>query len=698
MIQLYGLSNLIGAVTNLAIALFVYVKSNRSKLSKVWALFTFCVAIYGFGAYMAVTAQNYDYAFFWWQVSYVGVILLPALFLHFVFSFLEIKKPILINTVYIVTFAIWIANILSKNLFIGHVTLLFTNSRIYKPAWWVYPPGPLHIFHTLVLYFGLLTYAIIVLLKSYRKASPFKQNQIKYFSIAMILGFAGGGTSYLPCFGINLYPVLNITVPLYTFIIAYAIIRHQLMDIFVVIKKTLVFAILFAAVLGIFIGITVLTQELIVGGRLIGLAMSSIIIILAVRPLEDFLVKVTDKYLFQKKYDYKQVLKSFIDEVITVLSLDRIIESTIELLDKTLHPDTSDILLFNKYEDKYVSYKALKHNEILTIDNSAQMVTFLKSTKDTFSMENSDTTAISTTLKKEMEGLKARLVIPLMLHDDLIGIMLLGKKKSDEKYNKEDLDIMRDLARTEAVAIGNAQLFAETAQNERRAAIGTLAAGINHEIGNPLNIINTKMQVYLMSIDRGLYKDKKPEAVIDKSKDIMETCLQQTTRISDITKKLSNFAKPSKEFRPELTDIEEQIEETLSVVGHELELERIEIRKEIEKQLPKILADTRQVQQIFFNLIKNAAQAIKERGTIEIKAYLNGKEIKIDISDTGQGIPEGKLEKIYDPFFTTKEPAKGTGLGLSIVRQLVWRNKGDIKVKSKIGKGTTFTLTFSTTG
>jgi len=254
---------------------------------------------------------------------------------------------------------------------------------------------------------------------------------------------------------------------------------------------------------------------------------------------------------------------------------------------------------------------------------------------------------------------------------------------------------LMDLARTEAVAIGNAQLFAETAQNERRAAIGTLAAGINHEIGNPLNIINTKIQVFLMSIERGMYKDKKPEEIIDEAKEIMGLCLQQSTRISDITKKLSSFAKPSKEFKPELTDIEEQIDETLAVIGHDLEIDRIEINKNIKKPLPKILSDKRQVQQIFFNIIKNAGQAIKDKGVIDINAYGSPEgAVIIEISDTGEGIPSEKLGRIYEPFFTTKDPGKGTGLGLSIVRQLVWRNKGEINVKSSVGHGTTITITF----
>ncbi|MFA6321538.1 MAG: ATP-binding protein [Candidatus Omnitrophota bacterium] len=469
------------------------------------------------------------------------------------------------------------------------------------------------------------------------------------------------------------------------------------MDIEVIIKKTLVFTSLFTIVFGIFVSVALLVQQLIgAGNNMIGFAISSILIILIVRPLEDVLTNITNKYLFQKKYDYKQILKAFLDEVITVLSLDTIAKSTLELLDKALHPEIAVILLLNRFEDKYNSYQSLGQVPEISWDNKAVIPSFLKTTKDLLSIEKSSTaTKVPDELKEEMGKYAAKIAIPLMLHNDMIGIILMGKKKSDEEYTQDDIDILTDLARTESVAVGNAQLFADTAQNERRAAIGTLAAGINHEVGNPLNIINTKMQVYLMSLERGLYKDKKPEEIIAEAGEIMKVCLQQTTRISEITKKLSSFAKPSKDFKPELTDIEEQIDDTLAVVGHDIELERIEIKKNIQKPLSKILSDKRQVQQILFNIIRNAGQAIKEKGVIEISAVDSSDgNVKIEISDTGHGIPEDKMDKIYEPFFTTKEPGKGTGLGLSIVRQLVWRNKGDIKVRSKVGEGTTFTITF----
>ena len=132
----------------------------------------------------------------------------------------------------------------------------------------------------------------------------------------------------------------------------------------------------------------------------------------------------------------------------------------------------------------------------------------------------------------------------------------------------------------------------------------------------------------------------------------------------------------------------------LALVSYDLKLEKIQVIKEVPPDLPPIVVDRRQLQEVLFNLVRNAGQAILPPGTVWVRARLAEGQVRIEIEDTGSGIPPDKLEKIYDPFFTTKEPGKGTGLGLFIVRQIVERNKGRITVESPIGKGTTFFLDF----
>jgi two-component system NtrC family sensor kinase len=304
-------------------------------------------------------------------------------------------------------------------------------------------------------------------------------------------------------------------------------------------------------------------------------------------------------------------------------------------------------------------------------------------------------------IEEIIDKLNAELIIPMVLHDEVMGVLSLGKKKSDEDYAQDDLDILLPLAKTLAIAISNAKLFdelgktqAEAAQREKMAVIGTLSAGINHEICNPLGIARGQCEAFLLNIKDGLYQDKDPHELLDKAKEIMTKVIKETDRATAITRKLSSFAKPAK-GDAELVDIAKEIEEVLSLVSYELKLEKIDIEKRLATDLPKILVDRKQFQEVLFNLIRNAGQAIGEKGRITVTAKEIKSNVVIDIRDTGSGIPEDKIKELFNPFFTTKEPGKGTGLGLFIVRQVVEKNGGRIYLKeTTLGEGTTFTLEF----
>jgi signal transduction histidine kinase len=556
--------------------------------------------------------------------------------------------------------------------------------------------GPLYILFTGFFYWCTL-HSFIIAVKKYRVSFGNAKKQIGAFLLATGIAYSGGGTLFLQAFKVPLPSYGIFLILAYVIIIGYAIHKYKFLDIELIIRKSIVFAGMFAFAFGVFVAIALLVSQFIAGGsNMLSFAISAFIITFLLRPIETLLINATDKFLFQKKYEYKEIIKKFIDEVVTELNINEIISSTLKLLDQALHPYAAAIFILNKLEDKYQLYSAYgleDKNIILTSDS--KLVTFLKKYHNPAVIKQIDgIAAVNSAIAPEMTSLKAVLVLPLMLHDDLIGFISLGRKKSDEEYTKDDLDVLQDLARTESIAAGNAQLLAEAAQAERRAAIGTMAAGINHEIGNPLNIINTKIQLFLAGVKRGLYQDKPKDEIVQECQNILNDTINQTNRIADITRRLSNFAKPSKEFKPESLIVLQEIEEALFMAGHELELDRIKINKEISAGSDRILADRREIQQIFFNIIRNAAQAIEGSGAIAIRV-LSAKDgkVHIEIEDTGEGIPEDKIQRIFEPFFTTKG-VKGTGLGLSIVRQLVWRNKGEISFKSQPGAGTTFILEF----
>ncbi|MBU1037494.1 MAG: GHKL domain-containing protein, partial [Candidatus Omnitrophica bacterium] len=238
----------------------------------------------------------------------------------------------------------------------------------------------------------------------------------------------------------------------------------------------------------------------------------------------------------------------------------------------------------------------------------------------------------------------------------------------------------------------------EAAQKEKMAIIGTLSAGINHEICNPLGIARGQCEAFLLNMKDGLYQDKSSEDLLLRAQQIMAKVIRETDRATAITKKLSSFAKPAR-GDVELVDISEELDEVFGLVRYELRLDKIAFEKNIAGDLPRILVDKKQFQEVLFNLLRNAGQAIDDRGRISVAAREAAGKVVIDIQDTGSGIDQDKIKELFNPFFTTKDPGKGTGLGLFIVRQVVEKNGGRIYMKdTKVGSGTTFTVEFPVSG
>lgn len=225
----------------------------------------------------------------------------------------------------------------------------------------------------------------------------------------------------------------------------------------------------------------------------------------------------------------------------------------------------------------------------------------------------------------------------------------------------------------------------ELLHKERLASMGQLAAGVAHEINNPLGTILLFSEV--------MYKEMDPA---DPRRDDLKMIINETTRCKNIVADLLNFAR-QQEVIAQDTDLHALIEEVLEGISFQPVFEEVEIVLDYDPDLPKIMADPAQLRQVFINLLNNAAEAMPEGGKIMIATRpVQGKWVEIKISDTGCGIPEENLGRLFTPFFTTKL-GKGTGLGLSIVYGIIKIHSGQISVQSQVGIGTTFTITLPVT-
>ncbi len=262
-------------------------------------------------------------------------------------------------------------------------------------------------------------------------------------------------------------------------------------------------------------------------------------------------------------------------------------------------------------------------------------------------------------------------------------------------------------------------------QSEKMASIGQLAAGVAHEINNPTGFVSSNLKTLsdyqddiaeLIGKYHGLIEHLKSEAandtvpgviqsnvaeivgfekdidvefLLEDIVDLIGDCREGTDRIKKIVIDLKDFAHPGEEVI-QSTDINNGLESTLNVVNNEIKY-KATVHKDF-GDIPPVKGVPQQLNQVFMNILVNAAQAIEKKGDIHIKTRLVERNVHITIGDTGCGISEENLKKIFDPFFTTKDIGKGTGLGMNIAYNIIQKHQGTIEVRSEIGKGTTFTI------
>ncbi len=213
----------------------------------------------------------------------------------------------------------------------------------------------------------------------------------------------------------------------------------------------------------------------------------------------------------------------------------------------------------------------------------------------------------------------------------------------------------------------------------KMAALGELAAGVAHEINNPLTGVLTFSSLLLKKVDENHPWRRD-----------LETIVQQTSRCRNIVKGLLDFARQRKPDKKQW-DIHTLIDRTISLVEKQARFQNIQILKDFKTDLPSLFLDGDQIQQVFMNIILNAGDAMAGKaGTLRIKTESRDGKAEISFTDTGPGISRDHLSKLFDPFFTTKETGKGTGLGLAISYGIIQSHGGDIQVESEAGKGATF--------
>lgn len=303
-----------------------------------------------------------------------------------------------------------------------------------------------------------------------------------------------------------------------------------------------------------------------------------------------------------------------------------------------------------------------------------------------------------------LPGLDCRsgIAVPLVHHGKVLGAVLIADRHV-ARFTESDLWVLRSIGEQAALAVRNVQLYEELGRyardlearvetrtialreaNERLrraeklAALGTLAAGIAHEVNNPLQPVLTSLEMTIESLDEGQPPDR----------ELLEVAEREVRRIQRLVARLLGFARPDRQGMVAL-DLNSLVGEVLALASKQLQHSHVAVETDL-TVIPTVSGNTDQLKQVMLNLVINAMQAMPDGGTLTIRTFRRSSNVGLSVTDTGYGIAPDDLQRIFDPFFTTK--SDGTGLGLAVSYQIIEAHGGQIEVQSHLGTGTEFTI------
>ena len=682
---------LVTVITSLGLGAFVYLKGSRLTPNRTWAALSFFVAVWSFSVVMIMNAPNERMGLWWARMIYFGAIPIPAILLHFTLSYLQKshERRLLILVAYIVTGLFLILN----------CTDLIVRGVVPQKAFRYFGiPGKAYFVFVLVwIYFVIQI--IFETIKAYKTSVMIQRNQIKYLLIAYTIGFGGGITAFLPAFNISYGSSGHYFVSFYTLVISYAIVKHRLMDITFFIKKGATYAYASFLLLIPLLLLVLYVQKITFGSVNFSFSIAILCIIFIASyffpQVKVKAEKTVEQYIFKSKYDYKKTISDLSRAMVSILNIHELCREIIVTTTEAMRVKTATIFILNEEEACYKLYESIGVDEegVDCYPKEDSFFSWLERRNEITvreELERYSTDPDDRHAAKKLKEMCAELCIPLVAKRKMIGIINLGIKGSGEMYTHEDIELLATLANQATVALENARLYEDLSRAkvqmqraDRLAALGTLTAGLAHEIRNPLVAIKTFTQLLPERFDDSEFREH-----------FLNVTAGEVDRIASLVTELLDFARPS---QPKLNreDLNKVVEKMLLLVDTESHKKNVRVVRDFAGILPPVVLDREQIKQVLLNVLLNAVDATPEDGTITVSTRPVTKNgsldyVQIVIRDTGKGIPEEDLDKVFTPFYTTKH--EGSGLGLAISHQIIQEHHGNIEIESQENQGTTFRI------
>lgn len=689
---LWLLPDLVAVVLNLFFGIYVCLKSQRRPLHYLFVLLILDLIVLELSECQLLLTEEAVSAFFWIKIEYIAIFFFPAILMHFSLAFSSEREKVLYwSVVYIPTLLLIFIMLFTDLIFTG-----------VQPRPWGYGSvkGSFHIVYR--IYFAVYTLSSISLLtvSVWKASSPIKKTQGRYFLAGLFVPTAFGIVilNVLQPLGIHRLDVsvLPPATILMTGIFTYAAVRYRLMGIEVILTRGGAYALSLAFSAGPLLAVAIWIQEKVFGtisySYNLYISLALIIAGLVVSRLALWMQKNVTESLWKRGRSYQDIVNDFSRSVIRsadVPSRWETVHNLTRILTESFAPTT--VSLLQEAKGSHSHQPVASAGETGAVTGNDPLILWLRKqdgivVRAELELEKQDESKAS--LIPVLQEWACEVCVPLKVAGGLIGFIAVGNKYGKAAYTLEDFRFLALLADQAAIALQNALLYEDLkrsqqllARADRLAAVGTLAAGLAHEIRNPLVAIDTFTQLL-------------PERLDDP--DFLTAFLPivngEVTRMSDLINDLMAFARPSPPVIQEV-NLHTVLEPMVRLLEGQAKNQGIHLTFSPSALLLAVPADEGHLRQVFMNLLLNALQATPAGGTVSLTTQTlrgqGGKEYcRVAIRDTGAGISPEHKEQIFDPFFTTKD--SGTGLGLFIAHQIVVEHGGYIDVESVVGKGTSF--------
>ena len=682
---------LVAALANFSLALMVHRIGPRTALRRVFVLTAISLAFWNLIYVVFYSVTDHDRAFQLARIVRCGAMFLFPAVLHLAVILPgRQRRPLvwwLLAIDYIAFISLAIANAFD---------LLVSDLRVVR--WGYYSVGtPLYDLFTILV---LVSFAGVfaLLIHEYRTTpEPRMRLQLKFWLFGMAIALPLGLTNLLPAYGIPIYPLGNLGSVVWAGIVAYAIVRHRLMDIEVAVSKGIAYLGVAVVVAGPAFLIALAMQRLAFGELHYDFSAGLLLLLLSTGVLFPLLRSwaeaQVERSLFPQKQEHRATLYAFERSIIRILDRDKLVREFCDTLQAVFELDRIALYLREDvrggFEVRRASGNVPGTN---TFPAEHPFVRWLAQRGDAVLRDEIEFSHGRVEPKGIVELFRTNgweVCLPLVSGLVLTGFVALGRRQDRKAFTAGDLEVLWRVGAQASIAFENARLYEELRRSRdiinragRLSALGTLAAGIAHEIRNPLVSIQTFFQLAPQRLDD-----------VEFMTSFLRLAEGEVHRIGNLISELLTFAKSPAPAVGEL-QIDELIERAITLLDPQARNQQVTLRRGRNEQVPTVVADPDQIMQVVINIVLNAIQATPNGGivTIDVREVENesGRFCQIEVRDTGPGIPAEIREEIFNPFFTTKD--KGTGLGLPVAHRIIAEYDGFISVDSVEGQGSRFCI------